>query len=290
MEGSEFGDPSSSPYIPSLADNQNKFEDIIGNDGSEVRAPLPVKRDVLYDAFYSFDEELEGPGVWEADQGSTSESITSGDNLASLYQPPFALMYHGSFEKAKEAAKDKDRWLIVNVQSTREFSSHMLNRDTWGDETVAQTITSNFIFWQICDYTEEGSKITTYYKLDSVPATLVIDPVTDETNKDDDKMKLAQALSMLTMKSVVLLKDSGAIKDVPKKEKLSYPALPEEPKGDKSLLCRLLWSFYAAKCGDEKPFKLTHAIPGAVKDMDCDSLLTFDESGVANSMISVTWE
>ncbi|KAJ0677979.1 hypothetical protein HanOQP8_Chr12g0442751 [Helianthus annuus] len=51
----------------------------------------------------------------------------------------------------------------------------------------------------------------------------------------------------------------------------------------------LLWSFCAANCGNEKPFRLTHAIPGAVKDLDYDSKLTFEESGVANSMISVTW-
>jgi len=53
---------------------------------------------------------------------------------------------------------------------------------------------------------------------------------------------------------------------------------------------QLLWSFCAAKCGDEKPFRLIHAVPGDVKDLDYDSVLTFDDSGVANSMISVTWE
>ncbi|KAJ0722436.1 putative Thioredoxin-like superfamily [Helianthus annuus] len=90
------------------------------------------------------------------------------------------MMHHGPFEKAKEAACGQDRWLLVNVQSTREFSSHLLNRDTWGNEVVAQIITSNFIFWQVCDDTEEGSKIVTYYKLDFVPATLVIDPITGQ--------------------------------------------------------------------------------------------------------------
>ncbi|CAK9141753.1 unnamed protein product [Ilex paraguariensis] len=50
--------------------------------------------------------------------------------------------------QAKDAAKVQDKWLLVNLQSTREFSSHMLNRDTWGNEAVAQTIRTNFIFWQ----------------------------------------------------------------------------------------------------------------------------------------------
>ena len=49
--------------------------------------------------FRNFDEESKRPGVWESDQGSTSTAETSRDNLASLYRPPFALMYHGPFEK-----------------------------------------------------------------------------------------------------------------------------------------------------------------------------------------------
>ncbi|KAJ9563602.1 hypothetical protein OSB04_008762 [Centaurea solstitialis] len=212
--GHEGGAAALSPYIPPLendgglpnqntggSENQTGSENIRENDGSEVRAPLPVKRDVLYDTpmlygatrlgytpheartvvpFRNFDEELKRPGVWETDQGATSTADASRDNLATLYRPPFALMYHGPFEKAKEAAKSQDRWLLVNLQSTREFSSHMLNRDTWANEAVSQTITSNFIFWQVCDDTEEGSKIKTYYKLDSVPVTLVIDPVTGQ--------------------------------------------------------------------------------------------------------------
>lgn len=84
--------------------------------------------------------------------------------------------------QAKDAAKFQDKWFLVNVQSTKEFSSHMvlqnkslsfslsfepfcfgcfgvltlfwllmkLNRDTWANEAVAQTISSNFIFWQVC--------------------------------------------------------------------------------------------------------------------------------------------
>ncbi|KAI3778707.1 hypothetical protein L2E82_08090 [Cichorium intybus] len=386
--GSEVGAASLQPNVPpqneaAMSDQSlgvAEFENIRENDGSEVRAPLPVKRDVLYDTpmrygasrmgvsphatvpFRNFDEELKRPGVWETDQGSTSTAESSRDNLASLYRPPFGLMFHGPFEKAKEAANNQDRWLLVNVQSTREFSSHMLNRDTWANEALAQTITSNFIFWQVCDDTEEGSKICTYYKLDSVPVTLVIDPITgqkmrlwrgmiqpenllesllqfmdgspkdhhislsnkrprenyqpsppkiqDETNEDEEELRAAQALSMGTMEdNKENIKDSEAIKEV---KKHNYPPLPEEePKGDRNLVCRvgvrlpdgrrvqrnflrsdpiqLLWSFCAANCGDERTFRLTHAIPGAVKDLEYESTLSFEESGVANSMISVTW-
>ncbi|GJY84079.1 plant UBX domain-containing protein 7-like protein [Tanacetum coccineum] len=98
-------------------------------------------------------EEQKRQGVWDAAQGgSTSATEYSNKNLASLYHPPFALMFNGPFEKAKEAANRQDRWLLVNLQSTKEFNSHMLNRDTWGNEAVAQTITSNFIFWQVDNF------------------------------------------------------------------------------------------------------------------------------------------
>lgn len=50
-------------------------------------------------AFRNFDEEMKRPGVWESDQGSTSTAENARDNLASLYRPPFHLMYRGSFEK-----------------------------------------------------------------------------------------------------------------------------------------------------------------------------------------------
>ncbi|XP_071686424.1 plant UBX domain-containing protein 7-like [Rutidosis leptorrhynchoides] len=394
--GNEFGSVTAPSHVPPVeneaftsaqstgwGDDDVAVENVGGYNDGEVRAPLPVKRDVLYDSpmhygasrlgVYQHEldtpvpEEPKQPGIWEAEKGSTSATEASGDNnnLASLYRPPFELLFHGSFEKAKEAAIGQDRWLLVNVQSTREFNSHMLNRDTWANEAVAQTITNNFVFWQVYDDAEEGSKVNTYYKLDSVPVTLVIDPVTgqkmrlwrgmiepeslledllqfmdgspkdhhfnlsnkrsrdishtsppkieDETNEDDEEMRLARILSLGTMNDSAedSLKDSGVVEKSPKKDECCYPPLPEEPKGDTNLLCRvgirlpdgrrlqrnflrtdpikLLWSFCAANCGNEKPFRLSHAIPGAVKEMDYESTLTFEESGVANSMISVSW-
>ncbi|KAH1238707.1 Plant UBX domain-containing protein 7 [Glycine max] len=144
-------------------------ESIDLNDAEEVRPPLPVIRETLYDdamlygasrashrshepsslvAFRNFEEEMRQPGVWESEQGAASTAETSRDNLASLYRPPFHLMFNGPFDKAKDAASVQNKWLLVNIQSTKEFSSHMLNRDTWANEAVSQTISTNCIFWQ----------------------------------------------------------------------------------------------------------------------------------------------
>lgn len=58
------------------------------------------------------------------------------------------------------------------------------------------------------------------------------------------------------------------------------------------LFLQLLWSFCCSQLteAETKPFRLTQAIPGASKTLDYDSKLSFEESGLANSMISVTWE
>ncbi|KAI9080585.1 hypothetical protein K1719_037446 [Acacia pycnantha] len=134
-------------------------------------------------AFRNFEEEMRRPGVWETEKGAVSTAESSRDNLASLYHPPFHLMFTGTFDKAKTTASSEDKWLLVNIQSTKEFSSHMLNRDTWANEAVSQTINTNFIFWQVYDDTTEGRrKVCTYYRLDSVPVVLIFifyEPMTE---------------------------------------------------------------------------------------------------------------
>ncbi|XP_042487352.1 plant UBX domain-containing protein 7-like isoform X2 [Macadamia integrifolia] len=205
LPSSSFSSPTenASPLPgPSLGGPERNIENAGQDDGSEeVRPALPVKREVLYDdamlyrtsrmgypsqdasslvAFRNFDEEMKRPGVWESDQGAASSTEIARDNLASLYRPPFALMLQGPFDKAKVTASEQDKWLLVNLQSAKEFSSHMLNRDTWSNEAVAQTIRTNFIFWQVYDDTTEGRKVCTYYNLDSIPVILVIDPITGQ--------------------------------------------------------------------------------------------------------------
>ncbi|KAH6792635.1 UBX domain-containing protein [Perilla frutescens var. hirtella] len=377
---------------PNLSDIGKELvdKDVRQDDGDDVRAPLPVKRDVLYDSpmlysglprrdssyaahsvvpFRNFEEEMKYPGVWEAEGASSSSAADrTQDNLASLYRPPFALMFHGPFEKAKDNARMQNKWLIVNMQSTKEFNSHTLNRDTWASEAVAQTIKTNFVFWQVYDDAEEGSKVCTYYKLHSIPVILVIDPITgqkmhswhgmvqpeklledllpfmdsnpsdhhvslsqkrpretsqtsipqlqSENIDEDEELQRALAVSMENFKEI----DEGDLKEgneVNVEEKVKEPAylpLPEEPKGDRNFICRvgvrlpdgrrvqrnflrtdpvqLLWSFCYSelKEGGTRPFRLTQAIPGALRSLDFDVDSTFEESGLANSMVSVTWE
>ncbi|CAH8353876.1 unnamed protein product [Eruca vesicaria subsp. sativa] len=377
----------------------------------EVRAPLPVVRETLYGdsmyygatrvgnsgrapasliAFRNFSEEPKSPGIWEPDEGAASSASGSAsapetasaprDSLASLYRPPFHLMLHGSFEQAKATSSSQDKWLLVNLQSTTEFSSHMLNRDTWANEAVSQTIKANFIFWQVYDDTTEGRKVCTYYKLESIPVVLVIDPTTGQKmrmwsgmvepetlledlvpfmdggprehfaslskkrprgsfslaphlkpkevvskNEEEEELQRALAASLEDKdmkessddKPAITPDEEVAVEAVTTTVVLpTFPPLPEEPKGgDRSVQCRvgirlpngqrlqrnflktdsiqLLWSFCYSQLEEserKKPLKLTQAIPGESKTLEYESNLTLEQSGVANSMISATWE
>ncbi|KAF6174624.1 hypothetical protein GIB67_006276 [Kingdonia uniflora] len=411
--GNEGGGFASSSYPPAAADfpplpdqkSGGEGENIVSENAGhadqieevQVRAPLPVKREALYDdailyraarmgvplneassmvAFRNFEEEMKRPAVWDAEQSSASTTENARDNLASLYRPPFALMHRGPFDQAKTVASTQDKWLLVNLQSNKEFSSHMLNRDTWSNEAVAQLISNNFIFWQVYDDTTEGRKVCSYYHQDSIPVVLVIDPITGQkmrswsgmiepqrlledlmpymdggpqehhvafphkrpreslqtsvpkvqadevTEEEDPEVLLAIAASMQKTKdhistASVDVNESqvvGENKEICSINKPTYPPLSEEPKMDRSFLCRvgvrlpdgrrlqrnflrtdpiqLLWSFCNSHLGEEETrlFRLTQAIPGASKFLDYDSSQTFGESGLANSMISVTWE
>ncbi|WRX10665.1 UBX domain - like 2 [Theobroma cacao] len=335
-----------------------------GKDQNKRHHPLDLNTlkghaDSVAGLCFSSDGRNLATGVWQSDEGASSTVDAPRDNLASLYRPPFHLMFQGPFRNAKAAASLEDKWLVVNLQSMKEFSSHMLNRDTWGNETVSQAIKTNFIFWQAYDDASEGRKVCTYYKLDSIPVVLVIDPITGEKMRSrcgmvepesllEDllrfmdggprdyhatlSLKRPRGSSVTPQQKVKMSTDetmedeemlravAASLENVKDKEepcstkKPTYPPLPEEPKGDRSLLCRvgvrlpggrrvqrnfrrtdsiqLLWSFCYAQLGEaeSKPFRLTQPIPGASKSLDYDSKLTFEESGLANSMISVAWE
>eukprot|EP01018_Ginkgo_biloba_P029944 Gb_39568 [translate_table: standard] len=370
-----------------------------------VRPPLPVKREALYDdvfqyraqrlaqssnqpnsvdAFRNFEDEAKYRSVWGSDTNGDPSMDGAKDNLAALYRPPFGLMFQGSFEQAKIEAAGQGKWLLANMQSTREFSSYMLNRDTWANEAVKETISTTFVFWQIYDDTEEGRKVCTYYHLVKMPTTLVIDPITgqkmrawngmidperlledlipymdkgplerhpalppqkrprevdqrdassahDKQDPDDEELRQALAASLEGLhQPMVSANGSQAVHEDSKVEvpnhqestemplqkvKCEYPPLPEEPQGDKGVICRvrvcfpdgkrvqrkflrtdsiqLLWSFCCSQvkeAAEGRQFRLAHTVPGISETLDYESNLSFGDSGVSNSVLSMTWE
>ncbi|MCD7459434.1 UBX domain-containing protein 7 [Datura stramonium] len=301
----------------------------------DVRPPLPVRREALY----GDNSGLYNGSSRNSEQIWSSTFPTKHNSLASLYRPPYELMYNGPFEKAKDAAAARNKWLLVNLQSKEEFSSDLLNRDTWANEIVAQTIKSNFVFWQVDD-DKEGKKVCAYYKLDSLPVILVIDPITGQNMRSWNGMVepenlLEDAMAFMDrspseyhadlvhkqhgetrregdkLQEINKITDDGEDQNQLLMKKIFYLPLPEEPKCDRNLLCRiairladgrriqrnflktdsikLLWSFCSTQLeeGQSRPFRFTRAIPGASKFWEYDNNLTFEESGLANSIVSV---
>lgn len=289
------------------------------------------------------------PSNWDysSEQLETPPPPAAADNLASLplFRPPSNLIFPGNFEQAKDFGKETNKWVLLNLQSDGEFNCHLLNRDTWKDETVSELVRANFVFWQVQKETEWGQKVCSYYKIDSFPSILVIDPFTgrkmaswvgliqpenlldkldpfmedtphdrlyslahkpkpeENTRKEDiDEPELANSVQGMGIGE----EDGG--RKLPE-----YPDLPEEPKGEKNLLCRLgirlppngrriqrnflltdsiqlLWSFcYSELDEDYKrlPFKFAQHTSKGSKNLEYDTNLTFEEAQLANSVLSV---
>jgi len=99
--------------------------------------------------------------------------------LQTMFSPPTHLMYTaGGFQGARSAAKDARRWLLVNIQSDAEFSSHALNRDVWRDDLVENLVREGFIFWQTYDVTPDGRTYAQRYDVHDYPHVGIIDPRT----------------------------------------------------------------------------------------------------------------
>ncbi|KAI3972475.1 hypothetical protein MKW92_004646 [Papaver armeniacum] len=139
--------------------------------------------------------------------------------------------------------------------------------------------------------------------------------------EDDDELILALAASMrnLTTTAGQTSNDTDEWNieetETSGSKKITYPELTKEPKDvDKKLLCRIgvrlpdgrrvqrsflktdpiqmIWSFCRSFLDETEfpSFNLTLVIPGASKTLDYEEKLTFEESGLSNSMLSVTWD
>nr|GMC54614.1 plant UBX domain-containing protein 7-like [Ipomoea batatas] len=216
-----------------------------GRDGDE---PSPMVEDLW--------------GSSSSNNGGSNREDNGGNratDLAALYRPPYELMYYGSFQGSKDVARVQDKWLLVNVQSAGEFASHY-DRDR-----------------------EEGRKVCTYYNLTSMPAVLVIDPITGRNMKSwtgtvqPDTSLLQEGLQpFLDQKPVGIRLPDG--------RRLQRSFLRSDP-------VQLLRSFCHLHVGT-KPFQLMQAgVPGAPRVvLEYKTKMSFEESGISNSMIIVTWD
>jgi hypothetical protein len=120
------------------------------------------------------------------DLGNSSSSSSPGSKakrLADLFRPPFDIMFHGTFEEAREDAKEKNKWLLINIQDPTEFSCQVLNRDLWSDPFIKDIIKASFIFLQYGNTSADGQRYRTFYQIMKFPHIAVIDARTGERVK-----------------------------------------------------------------------------------------------------------
>ena len=101
-------------------------------------------------------------------------------HLTSLFQPPANLIFRGTYSEVKANAKNNAKWLLVNIQDSQEFASHMLNRDVWADDIVQNVVQSEFLFWQQYRNAEEGRKFIQLYHVATFPYVAIIDARTGQ--------------------------------------------------------------------------------------------------------------
>ncbi|RHZ55463.1 hypothetical protein Glove_415g38 [Diversispora epigaea] len=116
-------------------------------------------------------------------EGEFSSNIASNDRLNELFNPPFDIMCHDNFERARTRARTDYKWLMVDIQNGHEFSSLLLNRDLWSDKTVREVIREHFLFLQYDSDSPNGRQYINFYPIDNYPHIAIIDPRTGERLK-----------------------------------------------------------------------------------------------------------
>ncbi|CEG66739.1 hypothetical protein RMATCC62417_03265 [Rhizopus microsporus] len=244
-------------------------------ESQEVRAPIAPKRDILAGDAGLFDPSItwssssrerngiSRPSIFNQGDSTTgsivnvfdiaedddhsprsvspsetanSSSHSKARRLADLFRPPFDIMFRGSFEQARETAKENDKWIMVNIQNPSEFSCQVLNRDLWSDGFVKDIIRQWFIFLQFGHESPDGRRYCTYYSLRRYPHIAIIDSRTGERVKVWEKslsptdfvMEVTEFLEgcaaaeeKATMKRPKLTKETKNLTDMSEEEQLN---------------------------------------------------------------------
>lgn len=106
--------------------------------------------------------------------------LSAPSRLSELFRPPVDINFCGSFQAARDYAKEQNRWLIVNVQDMSDFSCQVLNRDIWSSEKLREILKKYFIFWQVAIDNADGHRFQVFYDIKVFPYVGVIDPRTGE--------------------------------------------------------------------------------------------------------------
>ncbi|ORX46385.1 hypothetical protein BCR36DRAFT_405674 [Piromyces finnis] len=164
----------------------------------DVRAPIAATTDILVDdynygswqqstyqqSFQSLDPfrdfSTETGEFRISDDEQDEETWNKSQKLSELFKIPSDIIFNGSFEEAREDAKQNKKWLLVNIQDSSEFDCQLLNRDLWKNEDVKSLVREHFIFIQYPITSREGQQYKQFYPFEKYPHISLVDPRTGE--------------------------------------------------------------------------------------------------------------
>lgn len=117
-----------------------------------------------------------------------SESSSKSTLLAEMYRPPFDLMSQLPWDRARSEGRDKEKWMLVNIQDPAVFECQVLNRDLWKNQGIKDTVKEHFLFLQYGKDDPRGAQYVQYYfpsRHDdgAYPHIAIVDPRTGEQVK-----------------------------------------------------------------------------------------------------------
>jgi hypothetical protein len=122
-----------------------------------------------------------------ADTSHRRGNATSADapesgarDLAALFRPPVEIIERRDWNSLLQLAREKSRWILVNIQDASEFECQVLNRDCWSSEPLKDFIRAHFLFWQDYMKNPDGARVVGYYAVKKFPAVFIVDPRTAE--------------------------------------------------------------------------------------------------------------
>lgn len=180
------------------------------DEEEEVREIIPVKRQRLLES-NTTGQYLPGvqPHSTHRDKpvtsvfatGQSGKASAKHEMLAKMYSPPFDIMFQGNFDELRNHAKSKNKWILVNIQKEEEFSSHVLNRDVWNDESVKELLKYGFVFWQKYDTVSGATDFFRIYQIipdvTVFPFIAIVDPLTKSLVKQLSQKNILETCKLL---------------------------------------------------------------------------------------------
>ncbi|KAF7458776.1 putative zinc finger in N-recognin (UBR box) family protein [Cryptosporidium felis] len=192
----------------------NGNQDVI-NEEEDVRTPIPSFNDQLIPDGHHMDISASPDLFTQNNLVSNSNSISPMDDFSShMFSPPENIMFNQSFEAAKETAKSHGKLILVNIQSPREFSSMILNRDIWNDSLMVDFIQEHFVFWQRACNTPEGKEWLSIYNISKLPHVSVVDPRTGRQLKTWDVEKSFSDSISASSEMIEFLESENTLKTI----------------------------------------------------------------------------